>query len=41
MKRLLAAAIALSVIAPALADQHPGHQQQGYEGQPGNQSSGG
>ena len=48
-KRLIAiiaaAALALALAGPALADQPPGHHQQGgqqgYEGQPGNQNSGG
>jgi Spy/CpxP family protein refolding chaperone len=52
-KRLIAivalAALALAAVTPALASQPdsnpPGHQQQGgqegYEGHPGNQSSGG
>jgi hypothetical protein len=48
-KRLIAiiavAALALATITPALAGQTPGHHQQGgqqgYEGQPGNQNSGG
>jgi hypothetical protein len=42
---VVAALMALSLAAPALADQPPGHHQQGgqngYEGQPGNQNSGG
>ena len=49
MKKLMAiiaaTALALALAAPALADQPPGHHQQGgqqgYEGQPGNQNSGG
>ncbi len=49
MKKLIAltfaALLALATIAPVLADQNPGHQQQGgqqgYEGQPGNQNSSG
>ncbi len=49
MKKLIAfiaaAALALAIAGPALADQTPGHKQQGgqqgYEGQPGNQNSGG
>jgi hypothetical protein len=49
MKKLIpliaAAALALATVLPALADQPPGHHQQGgqqgYEGQPGNQNSGG
>ena len=42
---MVAAAVALSTVAPVLASVPPGHQQQGgqqgYEGQPGNQNSGG
>ena len=46
MKRLipivLAGLLALATAIPALADQPPGHHQQGgqqgYEGQPGNQN---
>ncbi len=49
MKKLIplivAGLLALATAIPALADQPPGHHQQGgqqgYEGQPGNQSSGG
>jgi hypothetical protein len=42
---LLGALLTLAAASPVLADTTPGHQQQGgqggYEGQPGNQNSGG
>ena len=42
---IAAGLLALAIVSPTFADQNPGHKQQGgqqgYEGQPGNQSSSG